>query len=166
MKTSRRLQMEYAGGLVKHLGLSMYRGAVPAIAELISNSWDADATKVAVSIPFSVGLKDQEIKVADDGRGMTWDEVASAYLVVGRDRRKAEGEKTPRGRPVMGRKGLGKLAGFGIARIVDVRTIRSGWVTHFRMDFEQMTKAGQAELVKSTNQRSSRTLKQTSLTGP
>src|ERR1700726_2137548 len=92
-------------------------------------------------------MKDQQIEVADDGRGMTWEEVANAYLVVGRDRRRGEGEGTAGGRAVMGRKGLGKLAGFGIARVVDVRTVRSGWVTHFRMDFEQMTKGGQAEMV-------------------
>lgn len=140
--------MQYAGGLVKHLGLSMYRGAVPALAELISNSWDADADKVEVTIPFATGMKDQEIRVADDGRGMEWDEVQGAYLVVGRDRRKAEGrDRTEKGRPVMGRKGLGKLAGFGIARVVEVRTVRGGWLTHFRMDFDEMTKGGQADMV-------------------
>ncbi|MGH6690010.1 MAG: ATP-binding protein, partial [Gammaproteobacteria bacterium] len=144
----RSLRMQYAGGLVKHLGLSMYRGAVPALAELISNSWDADADKVEVTIPFATGMKDQEIRVADDGRGMEWDEVQGAYLVVGRDRRKAEGrDRTEKGRPVMGRKGLGKLAGFGIARVVEVRTVRGGWLTQFRMDFEQMTKGGQADMV-------------------
>src|SRR6266568_269188 len=78
-KPTRRLRMQYAGGLVKHLGLSMYRGAVPALAELISNSWDADATRVAVTIPFGVGMKDQRIQVTDDGRGMTWDEVQREY---------------------------------------------------------------------------------------
>src|SRR5438105_845805 len=108
----RRLTMRYAGGLVRHLGLSMYRGAVPALAELVSNAWDADATIVDIEIPFGVGLKDQRIRVVDDGRGMTWDEVQKAYLVVGRDRRKTDGDKTPSGRLVMGRKGLGKLAGF------------------------------------------------------
>src|SRR5439155_10263050 len=118
----RRLKMQYAGGLVKHLGLSMYRGAVPALAELVSNCWDADANKVEVSVPFGVGMKDQEIRVADDGRGMGWEDVQKAYLVVGRDRRTAEGDKTGKDRPGMGRKGLGKLACFGIARVVEVRT--------------------------------------------
>jgi hypothetical protein len=32
------LTMKYAGGLIKHLGLQMYSGAVPAIAELIKNA--------------------------------------------------------------------------------------------------------------------------------
>jgi Histidine kinase-, DNA gyrase B-, and HSP90-like ATPase len=147
--SERRLKMQYAGGLVKHLGLSMYRGAVPAIAELVSNAWDADATKAAITVPFGTGLKDQQIQLQDDGCGMTWEEVDKAYLVVGRDRRKVQGEKTSGGRVVMGRKGLGKLAGFGIARIVEVRTVRNGWLTHFAMDFEQMTKGGQAEMVEN-----------------
>ncbi len=39
----------------------------------------------------------------------------------------------------MGRKGIGKLAGFGIARIVEVRTVRNRWLTHFRMNYDDMT---------------------------
>lgn len=148
--SNRRLQMKYAGGLVKHLGLAMYRGAVPALAELIANAWDADASEVRITIPFDTGgLKSREIVVADNGRGMTWQEVQDAYLLVGRDRRRTQGEKTEGGRAVMGRKGLGKLAGFGIARLVDVRTVRDRWMTHFFMDFNDMTKEGKAGIVES-----------------
>jgi hypothetical protein len=142
--------MKYAGGLVKHLGLAMYRGAVPSLAELIANSWDADAAEVRIIIPFDTGgLKNREIVVADTGRGMTWQEVQDAYLLVGRDRRRAQGDKTEGGRAVMGRKGLGKLAGFGIAQLVEVRTVRDGWLTHFSMDFNDMTKEGKAGIVES-----------------
>src|SRR5713226_4366732 len=69
---SRSLTMQYAGGVVKHLGLSMYRGAVPAIAELIANAWDADSSRVELTIPFATSLTDQEISVRDFGMGMTW----------------------------------------------------------------------------------------------
>jgi hypothetical protein len=148
-QAGRRLRMQYAGGLVKHLGLSMYRGAVPAIAELISNAWDADADWVRIDIPFGTGLADREIVVQDNGHGMTWDDVQTAYLVVGRDRRRAEKSDRTRlkNRAVMGRKGLGKLAGFGIARIMEVRTVRDGWLTHFSMDFDRMTQQGEAPLI-------------------
>jgi len=139
--------MEYAGGLVKHLGLSMYRGAVPALAELLANSWDADAKNVRIEVPLDETLTDQEIVVRDDGRGMTFDDCQDQYLVVGRDRRVAEGDRTDGQRIVMGHKGLGKLAGFGIARIVEVRTVRNGELTHFRMDFGAMTHHGRANLV-------------------
>lgn len=145
----RRLKMQYAGGLIKHLGLAMYRGAVPALAELIANAWDADAPVVRISIPFDCGLTGQEIVIQDEGHGMTWQDVQDAYLLVGRDRRKLQGETTPRGRKVMGHKGLGKLAGFGIARVVEVRTVRNGWLTWFSMDFDKMTRDGQAQLVES-----------------
>jgi hypothetical protein len=145
----RKLVMQYAGGVVKHLGLAMYRGAVPSIAELIANSWDADATRVEVTIPFGVSLDDQEIRVKDNGRGMTWEECLLHYLVVGRDRREQEGDHTKSGRPVMGRKGLGKLAGFGIATLVEVRTVRDKWLTHFSMDFGEMTRGGKAALVEN-----------------
>lgn len=146
----RRLQMQYAGGLVKHLGLSMYRGAVPVIAELVANAWDAEATRVEISVPLDKPLKGEQIVLVDDGHGMSWEDVQNAYLVVGRDRRKATGEKSRNGlRTVMGRKGLGKLAGFGIARIVEVRTVREGWLCHFEMDFGAMTGGGQGALVEA-----------------
>lgn len=50
--------------------------------------------------------------------------VRDAYLDVGRDRR--EVDKTDRsegGRLLQGRKGVGKLAGFGIADVVEVQTV-------------------------------------------
>ncbi|HUS46541.1 MAG TPA: hypothetical protein VM098_00365, partial [Phycisphaerae bacterium] len=47
------LVLTFAGNIVKHLGVQMYAGRpVPAIAELISNSWDADATNVDVRLPL------------------------------------------------------------------------------------------------------------------
>lgn len=145
---ARKLRMQYAGGVVKHLGLSMYRGAVPVLAELISNSWDADATRVDVTVPFDQPFTGKTIVVSDNGHGMGWGDVQDGYLVVGRDRRKATGkDRSPNGRMVMGRKGLGKLAGFGIAEIVEVRTVKDAWITHFRMDFTQMTQGGAVELI-------------------
>lgn len=123
------LVLTFAGNIVKHLGVQMYAGRpVPAIAELISNAWDADATEVNVRLPLGAAWdptnEDQTIEVSDDGNGMTWDMVRDAYLDVGRDRREAEGtDRSPGGRLLQGRKGVGKLAGFGIADVVEVQTV-------------------------------------------
>ena len=140
----RKLRMQYAGGMIRHLGLQMYGGAVPAIAELIANSWDADATRVDVTIPLNTpitgGLR---IEVLDDGEGMSFREVNEAYLVVGLDRRRAGRHKSRGGRRVMGRKGIGKLAGFGIAKNVRVETKKNGHLTIFEMDFAAMTAANE-----------------------
>jgi Histidine kinase-, DNA gyrase B-, and HSP90-like ATPase len=123
------LVLTFAGNIVKHLGVQMYAGRpVPAIAELISNSWDADANQVEVRLPlneaWSPASSTQFIQVSDNGNGMTWDMVRDAYLDVGRDRREAEKtDRSPGGRLLQGRKGVGKLAGFGIADVVEVQTV-------------------------------------------
>lgn len=72
-----------------------------------------------------------EVVITDDGHGMTWQEVRDKFLPVNRQRRKDESGRetrltTPKGRHVMGRKGVGKLAGFGAAMSVQIRSKRRG----------------------------------------
>ena len=153
-RTADELALTVAGNLVKHLGVQMYAGRpVPAIAELISNAWDADATEVDVRLPLDEGWdpanESQIITVSDNGNGMNWDMVRDAYLNVGRDRRKTEGkDRSPAGRRLQGRKGVGKLAGFGIADTLEVQTIHEAddpdlkkrvliWI---RLDLSDITK--------------------------
>jgi hypothetical protein len=46
-RAASELALSFAGNVIKHLGVQMYAGRpVPAIAELISNAWDADASEV------------------------------------------------------------------------------------------------------------------------
>lgn len=143
---ARELEMTFAGSLVKHLGLQMYSGAVSALAELVSNSWDADAHHVWLDVPLDTPIgPSTEIVVRDDGAGMSFDEVNKKYLLLGRNRRTSEGDHTPGNRQVLGRKGIGKLAGFGIAKLVEVWTVCDGHLTAFRMDYDKIT-ATQAEV--------------------
>ena len=153
-RTAEELVLTVAGNLVKHLGVQMYSGRpVPAIAELISNSWDADATEVDVRLPLDQSWDpsndSQIITVSDNGNGMTWEMVRDAYLNVGRDRRKMEGkDRSPGGRRLQGRKGVGKLAGFGIADTLEVQTVHEAKDPHseeqvliwFRLDLSDITK--------------------------
>ncbi len=150
------LVLTFAGSVVKHLGVQMYSGKpVPAIAELISNSWDADASEVHVSVPLDMAWDpsnaDHEIRIEDDGIGMNWEMVRDGYLDVGRDRRQAEGtDKSPGGRLLQGRKGIGKLAGFGIADVVEVQTIHRDEdasqnervLLWFRLSLDKLKQAG------------------------
>lgn len=125
------LVLTFAGNIVKHLGVQMYAGRpVPAIAELISNAWDADATEVDVRLPLDEPWdrdnSEHFIEVSDTGNGMKWDMIRDAYLDVGRDRREAERtDRSLGGRPLQGRKGVGKLAGFGIADTLEVQTVHN-----------------------------------------
>lgn len=141
----RSYKMAVAGQLFKHLGLQMYSGAVPAISELISNAYDAMARNVSITIPTGHSLsQDDEIVVKDDGHGMTYQECNDFYLLVGRDRRSNQAGWTEeynglRSRKAQGRKGIGKLAGFGIANLISVRTAKDGEIAHFEMDYDKLT---------------------------
>ena len=68
---------------------------------------------------------DLQIVIEDRGFGMSRDDLDNKFLFAGRRRRSVEPAakgRTPNGRPLMGRKGLGKLAGFGVAKRVEVVT--------------------------------------------
>ncbi|WP_327578464.1 ATP-binding protein [Streptomyces sp. NBC_00145] len=113
---------------VDKLGIKMYDRVSAVLAEVIANAYDADAEQVTVELPWGVFLDGPgmayEITVSDDGHGMTASEVNSHYLAVGSDRRTRFGKDKSRdkNRPVMGRKGIGKLAPFGICETVEVIT--------------------------------------------
>ena len=44
-------EMKFDVGTIKHLGLQMYSTLPPVIGELVANGWDANATKVEITIP-------------------------------------------------------------------------------------------------------------------
>ena len=121
--------------LLDHFGIAMYNTVPKVIAELCANSYDADAKLVKITYSPS------EIAIKDDGVGMTPDDLENAYLHLGRDRRESDGEGaevTAGGRPVIGNKGIGKLAGFGIAQTISIRTWRDGQETSFTLDREKL----------------------------
>ena len=124
--TTTDLLLRYSHNVVEHLGLKLYQNRpTRVIAEIVSNSWDADARRVQVNT--SMGASSRWVAVLDDGCGMSRDDLASSYLVIGRGRRRKANDRSRGGRRLMGRKGIGKLAPFGIARIMDVVTVtRSG----------------------------------------
>lgn len=118
---------------VDKLGVKLYDKVSAVLAELIANAYDADAAKVTVSAPMGQYLatrrnstvhdKGLSIVVEDDGIGMTPSEMQGHFLPVGGERR----EDPERGsqsrlkkRKVMGRKGIGKLAPFGICKRIEV----------------------------------------------
>lgn len=139
------LELLFGGSLVEQLGAQLYPSATATVAELISNAWDADAKNVWVRMPFDDWGDDAAIEVVDDGHGMSRAQVRD-YLVVGRKRRLTDNGVSEGGRPVHGRKGLGKLAAFGTAGLLECTTRREGGpVTAFRMDYDAIRKKSAAD---------------------
>ena len=138
---------------VDKLGVKLYDRVSAVIAELVANSYDADAETVTIEAPMGTYLatvsqgkiKDagHQIVVQDKGSGMSPDVINSFYLKVGAERRNdpKRGNKSPKhGRLVMGRKGVGKLAPFGICNKIEV--ISSGGDSTEQVDDNGNTIAG------------------------
>jgi hypothetical protein len=118
-----QLTLAFHGRVLEHLGIQMYQKPVNAIAELVANAWDADSPTVDVTLPKKLE-SGATIKIADTGVGMTFDQCQNHFLRVGRNRRSKDPlAKTTKGRRILGRKGIGKFAGFGIAKIITIDTI-------------------------------------------
>jgi hypothetical protein len=132
-------RLRFAHNVIEHLGHRLYQNRpTNVLAELVSNAWDADAAHVWISLePGDTGPK--SIAVADDGIGMNDPALRQEYLVVGRPKRGDSADpRTPGGRKPMGRKGIGKLAPFGVAKTLDLITVRDGLVTWLRFDYDHM----------------------------
>jgi len=121
---------------VDKLGVKLYDRVSAVIAEIVANSYDADATKVEIKAPMGELLAKKEkgqiidrgfvIEVVDNGTGMTFDEVNAFYLIVGAERRNdpKRGDRSKIfSRRVLGRKGVGKLAPFGVCQKIEVITV-------------------------------------------
>ena len=119
---------------LNHLGVNLYSSVPAVVSEAVANAWDADATEVCIDI------RSDSVTITDNGHGMTREECNKKYLTVGYARRKMDGPRSPGGRRVMGRKGIGKLSLFSVADVIEIHTARreSGEKSGFVMDYEKI----------------------------
>ncbi|EKY3996521.1 TIGR02391 family protein [Enterobacter roggenkampii] len=134
-------RMTFDPKTIEHLGVKMYSTLPPALAELISNAYDADSENVTLEFK-ELGSK-KFISVKDDGMGMDSNDIQNRFLVIGRNRRKDDGDlPTPKfGRFATGKKGLGKLALFGLAKIITIDTVKNGLRNRFVLNWDDLLSA-------------------------
>lgn len=108
--------------MLELLSKDLYTNLYFVLAELIANAYDADAENVYV------GINESEIRVEDDGSGMSPDTLNDVYLYVGSESRNSEqNARTPiKKRLKMGRKGIGKLAALSISNGFQLITVQNG----------------------------------------
>lgn len=104
--------------ILNHLGRNLYRSFITVLGEAISNSWDADAKKVWIYIDRD----NNTLVIKDDGLGMTENDFQNKFLKIGYSKRKDNATSTASGRPLIGRKGIGKLALLSCAKRITVLT--------------------------------------------
>jgi hypothetical protein len=109
--------------VIESLGINLYSNAAAVLSELVANAWDADATLVTIDWKQDGDL----VVVTDDGVGMSVKALNKRFLKVGYKKRENEGTLSKNwSRQFMGRKGIGKLSVFSIARTVTVYSTRAG----------------------------------------
>jgi len=132
------LELKFDPQTINHLGLRMYSTLAPALAEMISNSYDADAENVTITLSEENGAP-KEIEIKNDGIGMSLDEIKTKFLVIGRDRRADGDEPSPKFKRLpTGKKGLGKLALFGLAKTITICTRQNKKLNEFVMDWDDL----------------------------
>ena len=109
--------------VLNSLGRNLYRNFVTILGEAISNSWDADANNVRITID----KEKSEMIVVDDGDGMSSSDFRNKFLRIGYSKR-TNGSNSQKGRPYIGRKGIGKLALLSCANRIVIVTKKSGEV--------------------------------------
>ena len=107
--------------VLNSLGRNLYRNFITILGEAISNSWDADADNVKIII----NREKSEMLVIDDGDGMSVSDFSGKFLRIGYSKR-ANGSNSRKGRPYIGRKGIGKLALLSCANRIIIVTKKAG----------------------------------------
>jgi hypothetical protein len=131
MPESRKYKMTIGLNVLNHLGEGLYSNIPAVISEMVANAWDADANEVTIDINPVEGT----ISIEDDGTGMNLEDINCKYLTVGYQKRN-DATLTSSKRHVMGRKGIGKLSIFSIAKNADIHTIKNGKKNGFRMSIK------------------------------
>lgn len=144
MADEKKLRMSFDPHTIEHLGIKMYSRLPNAMAELIANAYDADAHNVLIDIKESE--RDKSISVEDDGIGMSFDEINEKFLRIGRKRRTDDKGLSSSGkRKVTGRKGLGKLAFFGIGNTIEIETKQNGKCIRFAMNWNDIVNSDNSD---------------------
>lgn len=134
-----KFTMSLSLNVLNHLGINLYSNVPSVLSEIVANSWDADAQNV------SVDIRDEEIIIEDDGCGMTASDINEHFLKVGYQKRELQKTSDRFNRPYMGRKGIGKLSMFSIAKEVDVISRKTVGeeveISALRMNVDKITDA-------------------------
>lgn len=113
-----KFNFEISLSVLDHLGRNLYRSFITVIGEAISNSWDADANNVWITID----RENNYFVIKDDGIGMSENDFQTKFLKIGYTKRKSGTFKSEKGRPFIGRKGIGKLALLSCAEKISILT--------------------------------------------
>lgn len=106
--------------LLKLIGEELISDEVVALGELVKNSHDADAASVTVTFRGVTG-PGGSLEVRDDGTGMDASTLLGKWMEPAASTKVGKGRQvTPKGRRVLGEKGVGRFAADKLARMLEI----------------------------------------------
>ncbi len=93
--------------LISTIGSEIIKDKYAAIIELVKNAYDADANNIIID--FKMVNNGLSIIIEDDGFGMSKDTIINKWLVPATND-KLLNKKSPKGRKVQGKKGIGRFS--------------------------------------------------------
>lgn len=121
---------------VQRLGRELVAKQETALAELIKNAYDADATVVLIRIAPPTEVSAGSIEIEDDGSGMTKADVRQSWMRISTDSKVDQVQSAKYVRSRAGRKGIGRFAVERLGTRLDLTTRGVGESKGLRISFD------------------------------
>ncbi len=120
--------------LVAQLGSQLVPSDVTALAELVKNAYDADATTALVD--YYPDRKPSCLVIEDDGNGMTLEDVRRGWMIIGTPIKESSVTSPVYKRARTGRKGIGRFAAQRLGKRLVLYSTTKGSDTAIEIDFD------------------------------
>lgn len=173
--TDNTIYFNFSYFALRLLGKGLYSNHWTAIAELVANGLDAQATSVKIYFNM-IDKKHSTIEIFDNGTGMNYRDLSEKYVLLGKDKREDQEVSDDIKKELMGRKGIGKLAALYLSHkyylvskkngeattawCLDASSVKDSDIPHLNRCndaeigiecFEEWNKQSQGTLIKLTN---------------
>ncbi|WP_122418506.1 sensor histidine kinase [Pseudomonas viridiflava] len=119
---SLRLKFRPRARIIRTIGDRLISGPEAAVIELVKNSYDADASMVRITFLPSLQNELGSILFEDDGHGMTLQDIQEKWMEPATSDKKLRKE-SPRGRNLLGSKGIGRFAAARLGRRLQLTSV-------------------------------------------
>ncbi len=140
MGTSESYSIRPAGRHILTIGRDLIQDRYAAIVELVKNAYDADSPDVTITFKAEADRQKYEIIIEDHGHGMSRDTVINQWMVPSTDD-KLKRKKSPGGRTMQGRKGVGRYAASILGDNLLLETVANNLKTIAYVEWAEFEKA-------------------------
>lgn len=122
MSSSASYRIRPAGRHILTIGRDLIQDYYAAVVELVKNAYDADSSEVNIEFHAKPDYSGYSIVISDHGHGMSRDTVIHKWMVPSTTD-KLDRRKSPSGRTMQGRKGVGRYAASILGSDLQLETI-------------------------------------------